>query len=138
MSIIGDKLVISKVEVDQPYFKVIIDNKGNLLLPIALPEERTGEGKQNGKKKEPQRDENPKNTMPVEVKTLVVRDGKVDFEDRSAARPVLLKFEDVKIDVNRIAYPFANQWTEYEVSSQLVGGRQKGSIQCNGQNELHE
>ena len=132
MSIIGDKLVISKVEVDQPYFKVIIDNKGNLLLPIALPEERTGEGKQNGKKKEPQRDENPKNTMPVEVKTLVVRDGKVDFEDRSAARPVLLKFEDVKIDVNRIAYPFANQWTEYEVSSQLVGGRQKGSINTTG------
>ena len=101
MSILGNKLSISKVEIDQPYFKLVIDNKGNLLLPIALPEEKTGEDKQKGKRKEIRKDQKPKDTMPVEVKTLVVRDGKVDFEDRSAARPVLLKFEDVKIDVNR-------------------------------------
>ena len=119
------------MEVDQPYFKVIIDNKGNLLLPIALPEEKTGEGKQKGKKQETGRD-----AMPVEVKTLVVRAGKVDFEDRSLARPVLLKFEDVKIDVDRIAYPFANQWTGFEVSSQLVGGRQKGSINTTGKSNF--
>jgi len=132
MSILRNKLSISRVEVDQPYFKLLIDNKGNLLLPIALPEEKTGEDKQKGKRKEIRKDQSPKNTMPVEVKTLVVRDGKVDFEDRSAARPVLLKFEDVKIDVDRIAYPFANQWTGFEVSSQLVGGRQKGSINATG------
>jgi uncharacterized protein involved in outer membrane biogenesis len=139
MSIIGDKLVISKVEVDQPYFRLVIDNKGNLLLPIALPEEKTGEDKQKGKRKEIRKDQKPKDTMPVEVKTLVVRDGKVDFEDRSAARPVLLKFEDVKIDVNRIAYPFTNQWTEYEVSSQLTGGSQKGSINAIGKtNPMNE
>jgi len=132
MSILRNKLSISRVEVDQPYFKLLIDNKGNLLLPIALPEEKTGEDKQKGKRKEIRKDQKPKDTMPVEVKTLVVRDGKVDFEDRSAARPVLLKFEDVKIDVNRIAYPFADQWTEYEVSSQLTGGSQKGSIHATG------
>jgi hypothetical protein len=136
MSILGNKLSISRVEVDQPYFKLVIDNKGNLLLPIALPEEKTGEDKQKGKRKEIRKDQKPKDTMPVEVKTLVVRDGKVDFEDRSAARTVLLKFEDVKIDVNRIAYPFTNQWTEYEVSSQLTGGSQKGSINATGTTNL--
>ena len=134
MSIIGDKLVISKVEIDQPYFKVIIDNKGNLLLPIALPEEKTGEGKQKRKKQETQKD-----AMPVEIKTLVVRAGKVDYEDRSLARPVLLKFEDVKIDVHHITYPFVNQWTDHEVSSQLAGGSQKGSIKATGKtNFLNE
>ena len=136
MSILGNKLSISRVEVDQPYFKLVIDNKGNLLLPIALPEEKTGEDKQKGKRKEIRKDQKPKDTMPVEVKTLVVRDGKVDFEDRSAARTVLLKFEDVKIDVNGIAYPFINQWTEYEVSSQLTGGSQKGSISATGTTNL--
>ena len=136
MSILGNKLSISRVEVDQPYFKLVIDNKGNLLLPFALPEEKTGEDKQKGKRKEIRKDQKPKDTMPVEVKTLVVRDGKVDFEDRSAARTVLLKFEDVKIDVNGIAYPFINQWTEYEVSSQLTGGSQKGSISATGTTNL--
>ena len=136
MSILGNKLSISRVEVDQPYFKLVIDNKGNLLLPFALPEEKTGEDKQKGKRKEIRKDQKPKDTMPVEVKTLVVRDGKVDFEDRSAARTVLLKFEDVKIDVNGIAYPFINQWTEYDVSSQLTGGSQKGSISATGTTNL--
>ena len=70
--------------------------------------------------------------MPVEVKTLIVQGGKIDFEDRSMARPVLLTFEDVRIDVKNIAYPFVNQWTDYEVSSQLAGGSQKGSINATG------
>ena len=132
MSILGNKLTISKVEVDQPYFKLVIDNKGNLLLPVSMTEEKAVEEKHKGKKKEPQRDGKPKDTLPVEVKTLIVRGGRVDFEDRSLARPVVLKFEDLTVDVHHIAYPFLDQWTDFEVSSQLVGGRQKGSINATG------
>ena len=55
------------------------------------------------------------------------------------ARPVLLTFVDVRIDVHDIAYPFASQWTDYEVSSQLAGGSQKGSIHATGKtNFLNE
>lgn len=136
MSILGNKLTISKVEVDQPYFKVIVDNKGDLLLPISLPKGKTGEIKPKGKKKGALQEEKSKDTMPVEVKTLVVRGGKVDFEDRSVARPVVLKFEDVTVDVHDIVYPFSDQWTDFEVSSQLVGGRQKGSLNSKGKTHL--
>ena len=79
-----------------------------------------------------QGDQKAKDAMPVEVETLVVQDGKIDFEDRSASRPVLLRFEDVRINVHDIEYPFVNQWADYEVSSQLVGGSQKGSINATG------
>lgn len=139
MSILRNKLSISKVEVDQPYFKLLIDNKGNVLLPIAMPEEKMGKGKEERKKKEIQEVPTTKESIPVEVKTLIVKEGKVDFEDRSMARPVLLTFVDVRVDVHHITYPFVNQWTDYEVSSQLAGGSQKGSIKATGKtNFLNE
>jgi hypothetical protein len=139
MSILRNKLSISKVEVDQPYFKLLIDNKGNVLLPTAMPEEKMGKGKEERKKKEIQEVPTTKESMPVEVKTLIVKEGKVDFEDRSMARPVLLTFVDVRVDVHHITYPFVNQWTDYEVSSQLAGGSQKGSIKATGKtNFLNE
>jgi hypothetical protein len=139
MSILKNKLSISRVEVDEPYFKLLIDNKGNVLLPIAMPEEKMGKGKEERKKKEIQEVPTAKESMPVEVKTLIVQGGKIDFEDRSMARPVLLTFVDVRVDVHHITYPFVNQWTDYEVSSQLAGGSQKGSIKATGKtNFLNE
>jgi len=131
MSILGDKLMISMVEINQPYFKLTIDGKGNLLSPIAMPEEKSGRDRQRARKKEV-KESKTKDTRPVQIKTLIVREGKVDFEDKSMARPVALKFEDVKIDVHDITYPLTNTWTDYTVSSQLAGDRQKGSIHATG------
>ena len=136
MSILGDKLTISKVEVDQPYFKLVIDTKGNLLLPVVLPEEKAGEPKQRGRKKEIQKDAKPKDITPVEIKTLVLRGGKVDFADRSLARPVIMKFENLMVDIHDIAYPFSDQWTEFEISCQLAGGKQKSAINATGKTNL--
>jgi len=136
MSILGDKLTISKVEVDQPYFKIVIDSKSNLLLPVALPEEKANEAKQKRGKKERQKDEKPKYATPVEVKTLALRGGKVDFEDRSMARPVIMKFENLMVDIHHIAYPFSDQWTDFEVSCQLAGGKQKSTLNAMGKMNL--
>lgn len=136
MSILRKKLKISKVEVDQPYFKIIVDNKGKLLLPISMPEEKKDESKQKQGKKGVRKNDTPKDTMPVEVKTLVVRGGRVDFEDRSLSRPVTLAFEDLTVDVDDVTYPFSDQWTGFEVSGQLVGGRQKGVINAKGKTNL--
>lgn len=132
MSILKKRLSISKVEVNEPYFKLLIDNKGKLILPVAIPEKKKENAEDEQKKKEPQ----AKESMPVEIKTLVVKNGKIDFEDRSAAKPVFLKFEDLRVDVKDVVYPFINKWTEYEVSSQLAGGRQKGSINATGTTNL--
>jgi hypothetical protein len=131
MSILGDTLLVSKVEVDQPYFKLIIDGKGKLLLPVAIPEERSGKDKQKARKNTV-KESRPKDSRPVEIKTLIVRGGMVDCEDKSMARPVVLRLEDVEIDVHNIVYPLANTWADYTVSSQLAGGRQKGSIHATG------
>ena len=136
MSILGDKLTISKVEVDQPYFKLVIDTKGNLLLPVVLPEEKAGEPKQRGRKKELQKDAKPKDTPPVEVKTLALRGGKVDFEDKSLARSVTMRFENLMVDIHDIAYPFSDQWTDFEVSCQLAGGKQKSTVNATGKTNL--
>lgn len=133
MSIMGNKLKISRVEVDQPRLKLVIDKKGNLLLPVALPEEKTGEGNRNKGKKQLRKDPETKDTaLPVEIKTLVVRSGIVEFEDKSVARPVALRFEDVEIDVHDVAYPIADQWTAYEVTGRLSGGARQGSIHATG------
>jgi hypothetical protein len=132
MSVLKKRLSISKVEVNEPYFKLLIDNKGKLILPVAIPEEK----KEQGKEKEKQKESEAKESMPVEVKALVVKNGKIDFEDRSTARPVLLKFEDLRVDVKDVEYPFANKWTSYEVSSQLTGGSRQGSINAAGKTNL--
>lgn len=131
MSILGNKLMISSVEVDQPYFKLAIDGKGKILLPLVMPEEKAVETKQKGKKKKV-KESGTKDTRPVQIKALTVKKGRVDFEDKSMARHVTLKFEDVKIDVQDITYPFTNAWTGYTVSGLLIGGRQKGSIHGKG------
>jgi len=136
MSILEDKLTISRVEVDQPYFKLVIDTKGNLLLPVVLPVEKAGEPKQKGRKKELQKDAKPKDATPVEVKTLALRGGKVDFEDRSLARPVIMKFENLMVDIHDIAYPFSDQWTDFEVSCRLAGGKQKSTVNAMGKMNL--
>ncbi len=131
MSILSDKLIISRVEVDQPYFKLAIDGKGKILLPLVMPEERADETKQKVKKKKV-KESGTKDTRPVQIKTITVKEGRVDFEDKSMARHVKLKFENVKIDVHDVAYPFTNTWTGYTVSGLLIGGRQKGSIHGKG------
>ena len=51
MSILRNKLSISKVEIDQPYFKLLIDNKGNLLLPIAYLKKRRRRQSKKGKRR---------------------------------------------------------------------------------------
>jgi len=131
MSILGDKLMISRVEVDQPYFKLTVDGKGKLLLPIGLSKKPSGKAK-----REEVKELRAKDTPPVQIATFALREGKVDFEDKSMARPVTLKFDDVEIDINNIAYPFTNTWTDYTVSGQLTGGRQKGSIHGTGRTDL--
>jgi hypothetical protein len=105
-------------------------------LPVALPKEKAGEAKQKRGKKELKKDENPRDVTPVEVKTLALMGGKVDFEDRSLARPVIMKFENLMVDIHRIAYPFPDQWTEFEVSGQLVGGKQISTINATGKTNL--
>ena len=69
MSILGNKLTVSKVEVDQPYFKFIIDNRGIFLshLSHARRKDRRRQAKR-------EKARNQKDAMPVEVKTLVVRE----------------------------------------------------------------
>jgi hypothetical protein len=131
MSILGDNIMVSKVEVDQPYFKLTIDGKGKLLLPVTMPEEKAREERQKVRKKEG-KEPRAKDTPPVQIKTITVSKGKVDFEDKSMTRPVALKFEDVNIDIHDIAYPFSNTWTTYRVSGYLTGARQKGSIHATG------
>jgi hypothetical protein len=135
MSILGEKLMISRVEIDQPYFKLTIDERGRILLPLVMPEEKADGNKQKVKKKKV-KESGTKATRPVHIKALNVKEGKVDFEDKSMARHVKLKFEDVKIDVHHITYPFANTWTGYTVSGLLIGGRQKGSIHGKGKTNL--
>ena len=135
MSILGDTIAISRVDVEEPYFKLLIDKKGKLILPIAMPLQRTGRDKGGKERGDPK----TRKPMPVEIKSLVARGGKIDFEDRSVPRPVLLNFTDVNIDVHDIAYPFVNQWTAYEVTGRLAGGSQAGSVtgtgKTNSQNE---
>ena len=62
MSILRNKLSISKVEVDQPYFKLLIDNKGNLLSrPLRCPKKRQVKTNKKGKEKRDTKDQQPKN-----------------------------------------------------------------------------
>lgn len=128
MSILGDTIAISKVDVEEPYFKLLIDKKGKLVLPITTDLQKTGREKEKKKRGETK----ARDLKPVEIKSLVARGGKIDFEDRSVPRPVLLKFVDVTVDINDIVYPFVNQWTAYEVTGRLAGGRQTGSITGTG------
>lgn len=135
MSILGDKLIVSTVVVDQPYFKLTIDEKGRLRLPVVMPEKTSGKRAHTVKTKDMQ-ESGTQDTRPVQIKALTVREGKVDFEDTSMARPVALTCEDLNIDIHNITYPFTNLWTAYTLSGYLTGSRQKGSIHAKGKTNL--
>lgn len=139
MGIFGKKIAISKISLDQPYFKLVVDHKGNLLLPVSLPKKRMVEERQERWKKGLQGDRAPNDTMPVEIKTIVVKAGRVELADRSLARPLLLQFEEMAVDVHNIVYPFRDQWTDFVASMKLAGGRKKGFIDLTGRtNPLRE
>ncbi len=131
-SILKDRLSISKVEVEEPHFRLLIDKQGNFILPVAVPLRKTGKEK-GGKEQRESRAQEP---MPVEIKSLVVKGGTVAFEDRSVSRPVFLNFTDVTVEVRDIAYPFTNRWTTYDITSRLAGGSQTGSITATGRTNL--
>lgn len=136
LSILQDTSKISRVEVDQPYFRFVVDKKGNLLLPMPTPEKQADEVRNKRGKGEGQKDTKTKDALPFEVKTLTVRGGRVDFEDRSTARPVALTFEGVTLDAENILYPAADQWTRYDLSSRFAGRHRKGSISATGKMNL--
>ncbi len=92
MSILGDKLMISRVEVDQPYFKLAIDGERRFFY-LWLCLKKRGRRKQT-KRSKVKRGSGGQKIRPVQIKVLTVKKGRVDFEDKkSMARPVALKFE---------------------------------------------
>ncbi|OPY77858.1 MAG: hypothetical protein A4E65_02564 [Syntrophorhabdus sp. PtaU1.Bin153] len=121
LGILKKKISISRVDIDEPDLNILMDRKGKIVLPVSLPDQ--GRQEKTSETKEP---------VVVEIETLTIRDGKVRFEDRSAARPVILRFDDVRADVEKIAFPSADQWTKYDLSALLNGPDHKGIIAASG------
>jgi hypothetical protein len=121
LSVLKKKVMIARVDIEEPDLNILMDKKGKIVLPVSLPDQRREE-----------KTSKTKETMAVKIKTLTIKDGKVRFEDRSTARPVLLRFDDVKADIEDIAFPSADQWTNYGLSAHLAGPDHKGTITASG------
>ncbi|OPY72109.1 MAG: hypothetical protein A4E63_01329 [Syntrophorhabdus sp. PtaU1.Bin050] len=121
LSALKKKVMIARVDVEEPDFDILMDKKGKIVLPVSLPDQRREE-----------KTSKTKETMAVKIKTLTIKDGKVRFEDRSPTRPVFLRFDDVKADAENITFPSADQWTNYDMSAHLAGPDHKGIITVSG------
>lgn len=120
LSILKKKIAIARVDIAEPDLNILMDKKGKIVLPISLPDQGGGKASKT------------KESMAVEIKTLTIRDGRIRFEDKSTARPVLLRFEDVKAHAEGIAFPSADQWTNYNLSAHLAGPDHRGIITASG------
>ncbi len=96
--------VISSVSVRGAYFLLELDRSGKLLLPLALPEKKDEKAA-------------PSQPFPVEVRLFSLKEGTVEFLDRTHPQASPIKMENLEINARNITYPAADTPITYDLSS---------------------
>jgi hypothetical protein len=124
LSVLKKTVSVSQVTIDDPYFKVVIERDGKIVGPVAPPPAK------------PEKTAKRKETMPVEVKKILLTNGKIDLEDRKNRPPAVFHFESVRFEVSDVVYPPTDKWTEYDLSCEIPGRSTKGTFTAAGETVL--
>ena len=107
--------VISDLVLTAPYLFVETDRKGDIVNP-PLPLE----------------------PVPVVIKRLEVINGSLDYLDgKDRKTPVSTKLRSIKLSIEDIRVPFADDWSSYTVSAAVPGNSGTGLIRSTGRIQLN-
>lgn len=129
LGFLRNKYVISSVLLKDLYMLVETDRQGNVIMP-ALPVENEKEKKEKEKK-------DAKESPPVLIKKVEVRNGSIDYLDRKTARkPILTKIRNIQLDAKDIAIPLGTNFTPYTLKADIPGNMSTGSLMSKGKIKL--
>jgi uncharacterized protein involved in outer membrane biogenesis len=125
MGLLRKEYVISNITLKDAYLFVEIDNKGNLVNPI-LPPELTPAQRTKEKKA-------AQSASPVVIKKIEVVNASVDYLDRKTpATPVLTKMRKIDLVMNDVSVPFADGFSDYNLSANIPGSQGAGTLKSKG------
>lgn len=122
-----NEYVISSVLLRDLYMLIETDKQGNVIMP-ALPAEK--EKKEKEKK-------DAKESPPVFIKNIGVRNGSIDYLDRKTAKtPILTKVRNIQLDAKDIAIPLGTNFTPYTLKADVPGNMSTGTLMSKGKVKL--
>jgi hypothetical protein len=127
LGFLRNKYVISNVLLKDLYMLIEVDRQGNVIMP-ALPAEKE-------KKKKEKKD--AKESPPVFIKNVGVRNGSIDYLDRKTAKtPILTKLRNIQLDAKDIAIPLGTNFTPYTLKADIPGNKGTGTLMSKGKVKL--
>ncbi|HNS15759.1 MAG TPA: DUF748 domain-containing protein [Syntrophorhabdaceae bacterium] len=129
LGFLRDEYVISSVLLKDLYMLIEVDRKGNVIMP-ALPSEKEKKDKEKSK-------QDTKESPPVLIKSIVVRNGSIDYLDRKTAKtPILTKVRNIQLDAKDIAIPLGSNLTPYTLKADVPGNMSTGTLMSKGKVKL--
>jgi len=127
LGFLRNEYVISSVLLQDLYILIEVDRQGNLIMP-ALPIEKEKKGKEKKDAKE---------SPPVFIKNVGVRNGSIDYLDRKTAKtPILTKLRNIQLDAKDIAIPLGTNFTPYTLKADIPGNKGTGTLMSKGKVKL--
>jgi len=125
MGLLRKEYIVSNITLKDAYLFVEIDNKGNLINPVLPPELTPTQQTKEYKPSEP--------APPVSIKKIEVINASVDYLDRKTpATPVLTRMRKIDLVVNDVSLPFANAFSDYDLSASIPGNQGTGTLKSKG------
>jgi uncharacterized protein involved in outer membrane biogenesis len=122
IGLLEKKYILSKVSLENPYIFLEKNKKGELINPFL--------------RKKPEK-ESGKPTTPVFFKNIYVKNGSLDFLDRKvSSKPVLTKLRDINLELNKISFPYEDNFSGYSLSASILGNHSTGTLKSKGKIKL--
>ncbi len=114
--------VISDATLNAPFFRVEVNKKGDLVVPMPF------EGRQGAKQAKKE-----KETVRLAVKNLAVSNGELLYMDgKIATPPYPMRITAIALTLDQVRIPFDNTPSTYTMSGKMPGRHTTGSINING------
>ena len=127
LGFLRNEYVISSVLLKDPYILIEVDRQGNVIMPALPVEKEKNEKEKKGAKESP----------PVFIKKVEVRNGSIDYLDRkTAGTPILTKVRNIQLDAKDIAIPLGKDFTPYTLKADVPGKMSTGTLMSKGKIKL--
>ena len=127
VGLLKKEYVISTLKLDKPHFFIEQDKSGKITAPVLPLRTETKKKTDN---------EIRQDMVPFTIKNVEIADGSLDYLDRRASTPVLLKLRDIEFVINEIHVPVIDVVSKYKLSCATQGRTSNGKVKSEGKVNL--
>ena len=126
-------MLIKGIKISKPYLLIEKGRKG-IILPYTPPKEKKGvKGKKKAKKeKASKKKEEGGPSLKVTVRKLVIKEGEMEFLDRTVHPPARLLLSPTDITVRDIPYPLSEEKVPFVMKGEIPGRSHRGTLYIKG------